>query len=205
MITGYQFMERTRLLASSGLSSLKFYTVESNILVGIASFVLLVNEYRLLNNKQEKISKYAYILKFVATVSVCLTFIVTLFYLAPSLGNKFLSLYQNTNLFFHLIVPILSFISFVFYEKTNIEYKYTYLGIVTMIIYGIYYVVNVLLNLDNGNIVSSYDWYGFMKGGKVGSAIVFVIIVLITYLISFILWRLNKVEKGKGKENEKRN
>ena len=195
MVTGFKFMSNTKVLASTGLEPIKFYTVDSNILVGIASLIIIIYEYLLLKKKIKNIPKYVYILKYIATVAVSLTFLVTLFYLSPLYGSKFLFLYQNSNLFFHLLVPLLSFISYIFYEKIEIDYKYTYYGVSTMILYGIYYVINILIHMDNGKVLPEYDWYGFVYGGVLSIFIVFIIMIIITYIISLIIYKLNKPKK----------
>ena len=195
MFTGFEFMASTSVLSTSGLALLKYYTVDSNILVGIASLFMIVYEYWLIKKKIKNIPKYVYVLKYIGTVGVTLTFCVTLFYLAPALGDKLWFLYQNANLFFHLLVPILSFISFVFLEKTTLDFKYTFYGISTMIIYGLFYLGNVLIHQENGKVLSKYDWYGFVRGGAFSIVIVFLIVLIITYFISFIILKLNKSKK----------
>ena len=165
MYIGYQFMTNTTLLDNAGIDSFKFYTVDSNILVGIASLIMLINEILLITGKIDKLPKYAYIFKYIGTVGVSLTFLVTLLYLSPLLGKNFIFLYVNTNLLFHLIVPILSFISYVKYEKNSLEFKYTFISLISMFIYAIYYIINILTHLDNGKVVKEYDWYGFVVGG----------------------------------------
>ena len=47
MFTGYQFMTNTRLLDSSGFEAFKYYTVDSNILVGISSLIMVIYEMSL--------------------------------------------------------------------------------------------------------------------------------------------------------------
>ena len=190
MITGYRFMSNTKVLASGGFESFKFYTVDSNLFVGVASFLLIIYEVLFLKGKIKEIPKYVYVIKYVGVVAVLLTFFVTLLYLAPSYGSNFLFLYQNSNLLFHLIVPILSFISFVFYEDINLEFKHTIYGISTMILYGIYYIINLLIHQENGMVEFKYDWYGFVKGGIEYIFIVFPIILIITYLISYITYKI---------------
>ena len=192
MYIGYQFMTNTTLLDNAGIASFKFYTVDSNIIVGIASFIMVIYEVLYCCHKIDKIPKYAYILKYIGTVGVSLTFLVTLLYLAPLLGSNFILLYVNTNLLFHLIVPILSIVSYVKYEKEILEFKYTFIALISMIIYAIYYVINILIHLDNGKVVKEYDWYGFVVGDT--SSIIFAVIVIfiITYLISLLIYKLNK-------------
>ena len=195
MVTGFKFMGNTQVLASTGLEPLKFYTVDSNLFVGLASLILIIYEYLFLNKKINKIPKFVYILKYIGTVAVSLTFLVTLLYLAPSYGKNFLFLYQNSNLIFHLIVPVLSFISFTCFENIKLDFKYTFYGVSTMIVYGIYYVINILIHQENGKVALEYDWYGFVKGGVSTIFIVFSLILLFTYLISFGIFKLSKDKK----------
>ena len=189
MFTGYQFMSNTSLLSNVGLEVFKYYTVDSNILVGISSFIMIIYEILFLKNKIKEIPKYVYILKYIGVVGVMLTFIVTAFYLSPMFGKNFLLLYMNTNLFFHLVVPILSIYSYVKYEKNKLEYKYTFITLSSVILYAIFYMSNILLHLDN---IKEYDWYGFVVGGIYSIFIVPIIILLISYLISYVIYRLNK-------------
>ena len=198
MVTGFKFMANTYVLTARGLEPLKFYTVDSNILIGVASLIMVIYEYLLLKNKIKIIPKYVYILKYIATVAVNLTFLVTLLYLSPLYGSKFWFLYQNSNLFFHLLVPLFGFISFVFYEKTEIDHKYTYYGVSTMILYGIYYVINILIHMESGRVVAKYDWYGFVYGGMASIFIVFLIMVIITYIISLVIYKLSKPRRKKS-------
>ena len=195
MITGFKFMSDIKLLDSSGISLFKYYTVDSNVLVGLASLILIIFECLFLNKKITKIPKFVYIIKYISTVAVVLTFLVTLFYLAPSFGKDFWLLYQNSNLFFHLLVPIVSFVSFAFFEKIDLNFKYTLCGVSTMILYGIYYASNIFINQVNGKVLPQYDWYGFAKSGTKSIFIVFPIMILITYLISVVIYIINKPKK----------
>lgn len=193
MFTGYQFMTNTTLLDNSGFEAFKYYTVDSNILVGLASFILVIYELLFMGKIIKKIPNYVYVFKYIGVVGVSLTFIVTMFYLAPIFGKNFLFLYMNTNLFFHLIVPILAFISYVKYEKNKLKYKYTFITLSSVILYASYYISNILMHLDkNGNVMKEYDWYSFVVGGVTSIYIVPVIILIITYIISYIIYRLNK-------------
>ena len=138
------------------------------------------------------------IIKYISTIAVTLTFLVTLFYLAPSLGDKFIYLYQNSNLFFHLLVPILSFISFTCFEKVELEFKYTLYGISTMVAYGLYYLINILIHQENGKVSIEYDWYGFVKYGISFIFIVFPLMLIVTYIISLFTYKANKPKKTRN-------
>ncbi|MBR1386353.1 MAG: hypothetical protein IJ568_05945 [Bacilli bacterium] len=194
MFTGFKFMKtNSPLLTKSNIEMFKFFTVDSNILMGIVSLVFLIYDYMFLKGMIKKIPKLVYILKLTATVGVSLTFLTTVFYLAPFAGGDFLEYFKNSNLFFHLFVPVLSIITFIFFEKTdNLSMKSVLIGIIPMVIYAIFYLVNVLVHIKNGKVDFVYDWYLFAKGGKSSIIFVFIFMILITYLISYVLWLLNR-------------
>ena len=181
MFTGFKFMPSTLNLSNSKIEMFEYFTVDSNILMGIVSLIFIIN----INKKNRFIS----ILKLMGTSSVTLTFLTTLFFLAPQ--YDLYSMYNNTNLFFHLIVPLLAIISYIFFEKNEIKYKEAIYGIIPMFLYSIFYAGNIFLHLNNGEFIK-YDFYGFLNGNINNIYIVIPIIYLITYLISLSLVFLNK-------------
>ena len=56
-----------------------------------------------------------------------------------------------------------------------------------MVIYGIGYVGNILVHGIKGN-----DWYGVLRWGYGIGAIIFAVIVFITWLIGLLLRKLNQ-------------
>lgn len=190
MFTGFKFMPSDDLLQINSIEMFKFFTVDSNILMGIVSLILAIYEIRLLKKNIKEIPKPVYILKAIGTAGIGLTFLVTLVFLTPQYG--FYSMYNNTNLLFHLIVPILAFISYIFYEKYENKYKYAFFGIIPMFIYSIYYIAAILINIDNGGLTPKYDFYGFVRGNINNIFISYPIVIIVAYLISLCLIHLNK-------------
>ena len=83
--------------------------------------------------------------------------------------------------------------AFVCFEKTNqIDFIYTFAGIIPMLIYAVYYLAAALSHTQNGMIAKGYDWYGFFFAGTRSVVIVVPIIVLLTYGISAVLWKWNR-------------
>ena len=76
-----------------GLQSLRYFTVLSNLLQGGVCLACLCGA---------KVGRW----KYVAAVSVALTFFVVLLLLGPAYGYD--TMYVGANLWFHLILPILS-------------------------------------------------------------------------------------------------
>lgn len=189
MFTGIKFMPGGSLLEVSKIEMFKFYTVDSNILIGIISLIFIIYENKLLKKEIREIPKLIYILKLVGTSAISLTFLTTAIFLAPQYG--FYAMYNNNNLFFHLIVPLLSIITFIFFEKYDYKSKHALLGIIPMFIYSIYYTVNILTHLNNDGLTFKYDFYGFLQGNINNIFVVVPSIYLISFLISFSLIFLN--------------
>ena len=190
MFTGCTFMPAEKILEVSNIEMFKFYTVDSNILMAIVSLIFVIYEIRLEKGKIKEIPTSIYNLKFLGVAGITLTFVVTLCFLAPMYG--FYAMYNNNNLFFHLIVPILSIVSFIIIEKYDVKYKFSFIGIIPMAIYSVFYTTNVLTHLVDGKPTWEYDFYGFLFGNVKYAFISLPVILLITYLISLLLIFLNK-------------
>ena len=194
MFTGYKFMHGVEpVLETTKLGVFKYFTVDSNIFAGIISVLFIFINIRLLKGEMEYVSKRQYILKLMATVGVFLTFSVVFLYLGPISKGGISSLLQNSNLFFHFVIPLLNVIDFIFFIKINdIKYRYAFYGFVPMLLYSCFYITNVLLHIENGMVSIKYDWYWFVQNGLWTMVIVIPIIILLTYLLSLILIILNK-------------
>ena len=60
--------------------------------------------------------------------------------------------------------------------------------------YGLYYLINVLIHMDNGIVSPIYDFYYFVQNGVWTSIIVVPVMFIISYIISLILWRFNRIK-----------
>lgn len=192
MFSGIVFTDNDLVLEARSIEMFKFFTVDSNILMGIVSLVFVIYEVLLLKGKINKIPKSIYIFKLMGTCGVTLTFLVVFLYLAWIAEGGVLVMIQNSNLFFHLIVPVLSIISFYFFERSDtLKFKDTFYGLIPMIIYALFYVINILIHMSNGKVSYKYDWYFFVQNGVWTIIIVLPIIIGLAYLSSFILWKGN--------------
>ncbi len=200
MFSGFKFMHgQEPNLTSSGIGMLKYFTVESNIFMGIMALIFSIYETKLLKGQIKEISFRLYILKLMATTSVGLTFLVVFAYLGPISSGGIMSMLQNSNAFFHLLIPVLSMINFAIIEKTDIiKFKHCLLGVVPMLLYSIFYISNILSHIENGKVSPKYDWYWFVQGGLWQMFIVIPLIFGVTYLITLILWRLNRIKIKKN-------
>jgi len=150
-IMGFKFMYGYEPSSEiTGVPIFSYFTVQSNVFIGIISFIFANREYQIFK-RRKKIPFSYYIIKMVATVSVSLTFFVVFAYLGFVSKGGHIPLLRNSNLFFHLIIPVLSIINYVIFEKTNIiKFKHIIYGLIPTLLYEIYYIINLLLNMKNG-------------------------------------------------------
>ena len=197
MFIGFKFMPDKTLLETTKMEMFKFFTVDSNIIMGMASLILIIYDIKYIKGKIKDIPNIIYILKFISTSAITLTFITTAFFLAPKYG--FYAMYNNNNLFFHLIIPVLSIVSYVFFEGHISKYRHALLGIIPMLLYSIYYTSMIFFHINNGEIDYNYDFYGFLQGDINNAFTVIPVIYLFSYIIAFILLLLNnKINNKKG-------
>ena len=193
MTSGISLFSGRRVLSASSFRMLKYFTVDSNILMGIAALIAALDLRKVLRGEKSEVSLSALLWKLAGTVSVTLTLVVTVFFLVPTADYNPLALFTDSNLLLHLINPVISIITFVCFEKSDqISFRYTFTGIIPMLLYAVYYVEEALRHTSNGMIAAGYDWYGFFFLGVKSAYVVLPLVILITWLISLALWKLNR-------------
>ena len=188
-------------LDGPNLESLKYYTVDSNILMGIAALAAAIAQRRVMTGKAAEVPLPVLLLKLAGTVSVTLTMLITIFFLGPTLGRVygFFFLFAGASLFLHLLNPLAAIFVFLRYECSDrIPLRLTPVGIIPTVLYAVYYVLLTFHHIVNGIIEPGYDWYGFFAFGINAWWIVVIVILLITYGITLALWRLNRGRSGPG-------
>ena len=188
-----------------GNPALEYYTQLSNYFALISATIYTIYLYKNIkaktiennNNKEIKdttIPKWVSILKYSSTLSLLVTFLVVVFILTPMFGLKSFSwmLLQGTNLYFHTICPILTFISFIFFEKHNIKgLRDNIRAMYFTVIYAILFIILNILRVVKGPypflmvyeqpVYMSIIWFILIVGGAFG-------------LSMLIMWIKNKQE-----------
>ena len=172
-------------LMSSGLDNLKYYTVLSNIFCMIMAIVFIV--LNLMNKKCPILPK------FMAAAAVGLTFVIVAFFLAPMYPD--LDMYDGANEFFHRWVPIVAVIEFIMFEQEKkMPFRYTFIAAGTSVAYGLFYLVNILIN-GIGTWPDTNDWYGFLNWGYPVGIVIFLVVVLMNWIIALLLWLIKQKVK----------
>ena len=118
-----------------------FYTRLSNLLALIAGiFVLIV----IIKNKSGELPKWLSMLRYIATIMLFVTLLISLFVLTPAVGSFYRMMIENQLKFHHLLCPLISIISFIFFEKGGVlTTKDNVLALIPTLVYGI---VMMILN-----------------------------------------------------------
>ena len=187
MMSGFTLAGTTVTLSASRLRMLKYFTVDSNIFMGVCAGICVVKQ------RKGEMGHGCYILKLMGTVGVTLTMMVTIFFLVPTSDGPWYSLFSNSNFFFHLLNPALSILIFVCFERTqSIRFLQTLLGTVPMDLYAVFYVVNAAMHRVGDSVPSSCDWYGFLVLGFHSLSFLLPMFFGVTWLMSIVLWKLNR-------------
>lgn len=202
----------------SGLMSFTYFTILSNIFVTIILFIFLIKDILNISGRNIKYNNYLYITKFLATISITLTFLVFLTILAPTLESGIIHAYIDNgagSLCVHFITPVLAIIDFLLFDS---EYKSTLshsiYAIIPPLVYVLFIVILSSLGLRWGPMYAPYNflnygaptgWFGFdlsLLGWETLGIGVFYMIVLLSIIFIFIgilfLKTKDKLKKGEN-------
>ncbi len=182
-------------LTASGIYNLKYFTVLSNILCGIITLIDIIMLLALGKNIH-------LLLRLISVSAVGLTFAIIAFFLQPM--YKEMNMYQNGNLWFHLIVPVTAMIGFIFFDSKTDEagvkmpFRYTFAAAIPSLIYGFGYLINILVN-GVGEWPDTNDWYGFLNWGFPVGICIFAMVVIINWIVAILMRllynRFSNIEK----------
>ena len=177
-------------LTSKGFTVFKYFTFQSNIFMGAVAFIYGYYQWLILRKKIDKIPHVLGVFNHIAVTAVGLTFIIVILVLGPGYGYD--KMYNNANLFFHALVPILAIVNYLFFEKeTKIRFKETLYAMIPCTLYGIVYFIVVVSQNAYGNL--AIDFYNFGKDGPFIGALYFLAIIAISYIFGLFLYFINQL------------
>ena len=180
------------MLAEPGLGNLKFFTVLSNLLTGIAAVIWLI-----VPEKDAESRRKAETLKYVAAAAVGLTFTVVMVFLGPLYGYPMM--FAGANLIFHLVVPLAAVAEVIFLSDAEYTAKDNMLTIVPTLLYGTVYLLNNLIN-GIGEWPDTNDWYSFLHWGYPAGIAIFAVARAITWLIGLMMRKCGAARRGSDKQ-----
>ena len=143
-----------------------YFTNISNLAVGLMALVDVVFLIMSLAKNKDCVPFVFSLIKLVLISMTTLTFFVVLFVIGPI--NGYPKSYSGRNLFTHLIVPLLSLVSYLFFEeKIRFKWRYSLIALLPFFIYSIVYIINVIVLKswpDIYQINKQGLWYLFLLG-----------------------------------------
>jgi len=165
-------------LHSTGIENFKFYTVLTNVFCGVIAAVYLV--LCLLNKNTDRMAA----LKLAAVCGVAITFAVVAFMFGPLYGYP--QFYKRGNLLFHLLEPLTAMTEFIFVKRKKMPFRFTVIAAVPTLLYGIGYLLNILINGIGGPWPYTNDFYAFLSWGWPVGILIFTVITLSAFGVACI-------------------
>ena len=179
--------------SNGGAGNLIYYTVLSNILALVSS-VLFVS----LTLKGREGTALVSALRYCASVCLAVTFTVVVFVFVPMTipyGTTANVLYKGPQLYHHLLCPIVSFVSFCFFENGAVSRSFIAIGALPTLLYAVFSITLNLLRVIEG----PYPFLMVYKQSWVESVIWFFVILGIGVAFAAVVRLLhNKNAKKRG-------
>jgi hypothetical protein len=184
-------------LGSRGARALRYFTVDSNILMGVAAVIAAV----LRAGKKSPLWMTALLL--VSAASVMLTFLVVALFLSPLVPTGYFSLFRRYNFCLHFLIPVLGALAFIFFEDARrLRFRANILSLIPVGLYAIYYIVPIMLTAaPDGTVDRSRDWYYFFA---LGTKMLVPVVLIIGGLAFGISVALRALGKARAKASERR-
>ena len=174
-------------LIAENLEYVKYFTVLSNGLEGLAALLYGLGLALTLCGALPRMPRWVAVLKYVAVTQVCLTLLTVACFIGPRTG--FRSAYRGLNFWFHLVVPLLAALDYVFLDREGVPpLRAVPLPLLPVAAYGAFYLGNLLLNGWGGGDHPN-DWYGFADAGPAGAYAAFAALLLAALALAALLRR----------------
>ncbi|SDB62765.1 triacylglycerol lipase [Butyrivibrio sp. INlla16] len=175
LIVILEFISYSKILKDRRfLKGFIFYTQISNFLTLISSFMLVIFGQK----------DYVEVFRLMTVTMMCMTFFVTTFILVPMSKMVKELLFSGTGLYHHLIIPILTTISYIFAED-RASYKWIILPALFTLTYGL---VMVYLN-GTDRVDGPYPFFKVKELGAKKTVIwmtsLFIVVGLISAAVSY--------------------
>ena len=164
-----------------GIRTFCMFTVNSNILAGLSMMLCIPYTVDGLRTGYYHLPDWVVVLMHMAVTAVALTFLVSLFILAPVKGFELI--FSGSRFFLHGVCPVLSIVTFCCLICSHlVKLKESYLALIPVLIYTIVYLMVVLIGEENGGW---NDFYGFVT--RVPLWVSLTLIMPITFGIATLL------------------
>ena len=149
------------LLSAVGLSTLKYFTVQSNLFAAAASLLTMIGVLRAWKTGG-RLPSWLIAVRIVSAAGLMLTMLTVLAFLGPLFG--YAAMFRGANLWFHGIVPVASAAGVLLLRGERMGKGSMFLSLLPVGAYSIWYLGNILIN-GVGTRPNSNDWYNLLNWG----------------------------------------
>ena len=180
-----------------GLRTFCMFTVNSNILAAAAMAMVIPYTMDGLRTHNYHLPRWIMDVVYAGVTSVALTFLVSLFILAPVKG--FVLIFTGSRFFLHGVCPIVAVLAFcLFMSQKHLTFWDSLIALVPVLIYAvIYFIMVVVIGEENGGW---NDFYGFAT--RVPWWIPAIAIMPVTLLIATGIRLLHNHSRDRRKREE---
>ena len=136
----------------AGHFALRYFTAQSNVLCAVSALLLALNPD----------SHASFLMKYIGTAAVTVTMLTVFLFLGPLVGGVG-KLLKGSDLFMHLVTPVLALLSFLFFERHGLTFPQCLLGMLPVLLYGPLYLYKIKFAPEGKRWE---DFYAFNKNGK---------------------------------------
>jgi hypothetical protein len=170
-----------RSLMAHGLSSLKYYTVLSNLFSALASTAYVAST--LVHGGVP--AAWVLVLKLAGASVVMVTFLTVMLFLGPTMG--WANMFKAGNFWLHLVLPLAAAADVCLLVPVgNLPLAATLAPVAFTAAYGVFYLGRVIRygRERDGKV---YDFYGFLRWGEHTMALVVIVMLTLTWVIAVLL------------------
>jgi hypothetical protein len=185
----FSFIRTSSSGSAPGVLMFRFFTEDSNILLALSALTYVIATI-VAHHRQKPIPYGLRLFRFIAVTAVTTTFMVVLLFLSPYCGfvyHAWWVMWSWPNMLFtHFFCPVLSVISFIFFEEKESDHplwKEAFWTLLTVGIYGVIVCCLASLHLISSD-ESVNNVYGFMDataGAWWMTPLAFILIISGTY------------------------
>ena len=183
---GRHMVDDATRLATGGVESLKYFTVQSNLFSGLACLAYVV-----CCGLFGPPPAWLVALKLVATTAVMVTFLTVIAILGRAFG--WAKMYAGGNLWMHLVLPLLAAVDLcLFVPVGRLPLWVTALGMAPTLLYGVGYLAALIRHgrEENGKV---YDFYGFLRWGTNRAPVVALSMLFGSWGVALLLYGVSSL------------
>ena len=177
----------TEIVEEVGLKTFRMFTVLSNMLVGITASMSIPFAVDGIRQKNYHLPRWIVDLTLISVSSITLTFVISVFLLAPRAGFIPILL-SGSNLFMHTLIPISAIVLFLFINPYHtVKLKTALLALLPVIAYAVtYFISAIAVGEENGGWRDHYHFQELMPWYYTAA-----IILALTFIISISLMAIH--------------